>query len=217
MKRTVFLIAGLLMVLTTASATDLSKNSKENDIDVTKRYRYAQPIVFVERGVEFLIFPDGSFDFNANYHDDYYNSNSRRNTINASYNDPRVSINYTSSTPRNTYISRDRSGNIRSIGNVYLNYDRYGKITRVGSVFIDYSRGRNATLSQVGGLRVNYNHWGEIVSVRGVVNQHNRFNDYHIDTHNTWTHNNQHCDNDDDFYYYKQHGKVKKQKKNKWH
>ncbi len=214
MKRTVFLIAGLLMVLTTASAKDLSKNNKENDI--TKRYRYAQPIVFIERGVEFLIFPDGSFDFNANYYETHYNSNSRRNTINASYNSPRVNINYTTSTPRNTYISRDRNGAIRSIGDVYLNYDRYGKVTRVGSVFIDYSRGRNATLSQVGGLRVNYNHWGEIVSVRGVVNQHNRFNDYHID-HNTWVHNNQHCDNDDDFYYYKQHGKVKKQKKNKWH
>ncbi|MBP0902506.1 hypothetical protein ACFSKN_02660 [Mariniflexile gromovii] len=207
MKRTVLLFAGLSMVFLTASATDLNFNKENNKIDITKHYRYAQPIVFVERGVEFLIFPDGSFDFNSNYN----NSNSRRNSINASYNGPRVSINYSSAHTRSPYISHDRNGIIRSIGDVHLNYDRYGKITRVGSVSIDYGKGKNATLTKVGGLKVNYNHWGEIVSIRGAVNKYNRFNDYHIDNHNTYVNNNYH--NDADYYYYKQNGKIKKQKK----
>lgn len=212
MKRIVLLFAGLLIGLATASATELSNSNKGNDIDITKRYRYAQPIVFVERGVEFLIFPDGSFDFDSKYNNTYYNSNSRRNTINASYNGPRVSINYSTAHEANRYISRDRNGIIRSIGDVNLNYDRYGKITRVGSVFIDYSRGKNATLAQVGGLKVNYNHWGEIVTIRGVVSQYNRFNDYHIDNHSAYTYKN-HYYNDADYYYYKQNGKIKKHKK----
>ena len=41
----------------------------------------------MERSFEFLIFPNGSFDFNTNfnrsYHDDsYYRSNSRRSNVN---------------------------------------------------------------------------------------------------------------------------------------
>ena len=66
MKRLLLLFAGLLIGLTSASATELHHQKKKTKIDKTKRYRYAQPIMFVERGVEFLVFPDGSFDFNTN-------------------------------------------------------------------------------------------------------------------------------------------------------
>ncbi|MEN3324153.1 hypothetical protein VP395_10465 [Mariniflexile soesokkakense] len=224
MKRTVLLLAGLLIGLTTVSATNLNNNNNENGI--VKRYRYAQPIVFVERGVEFLIFPDGSFDFNTNINGVYNGSNSRRSSINASYNGPRISVNYSSSQPKGTYISRDRNGTIRSIGDVYLNYDRYGKVTRIGSVFVDYSRGRNATLAQVGGLRVNYNHYGEIVNIYGQINRYNTncnvcgtlsctVNHKHKKGHNDCDRDDDRYDNDDNYYYYKQNGKEKKYKKYK--
>ena len=225
----------LLTGLTVVSATNnhhSDHNKKNNKYD-----RYAQPIIFMERGVEFLIFPDGSFDFNTNNYDPYYNdgvyyksNRSKRSNVNINYRGPNVNVAY-SNNIRNSgvYISRDRFGQVRRIGNVFLNYDRRGKVTRIGSVFIEYGRGRNGTLRQVGGLRVNYNHWGEIVNLRGQVNRYQ--NDFchvcgvnscsmthdfgnHRDRHfhdNDWFDNNR----DDNYYYYKKNGKIKKQKKNK--
>ncbi|WP_372756442.1 hypothetical protein [Mariniflexile sp.] len=210
MKTILLLLTGLLINITTVSAENLSNNN--NTTDVSKHYRFAQPISFIERGVEFFIFPDGSFDYDLN-RTTYYGSNSKRSTINASYNGPRISVNYSSSVPMRTNISRDRNGNIRSINNIVLNYDRYGKISRVGSVHIDYGRGKNGTLSQVGNLKVNYNRWGEIASVRGFVNQNNRFVTYNLRKENDYASNNSRYDNDDNYYYYKQNGNIKKQKK----
>lgn len=219
MKRTVLLIAGLLIGLTTASAAEF-KN--EGDIlDKTKRYRNAQPIVFIERGVEFLIFPDGTFDFNTN--DRYNSSYSRRGSINATYNGPRISVNY-SSNARGIHISRDRNGTIRSIGDVNLNYNRYGQVTRIGTVFMDYSRGRHAVLIQVGGLHVNYNHYGAIINTYGQINRYNNncnvcgtlscnMKHNHKNKHYNKYYDNDRYDDDNDHYYYKQNGKVKKYKK----
>ena len=221
MKRAVLLFASLLIGLTTASASEIHTTHDGTSVDKNKRYRYAQPIVFIERGVEFLIFPDGTFDFNTNK--TYYGSNSRRSAINATYNGPRVSINY-SSQPRGVQIYRDRNGSIRSVGDVHINYDRYGKITRVGSIFIDYSRGRNAILTEVGGLRVNYNHYGEIVKIHGQINRYNNtcnvcgtlsctMKHNHKKEHYKYDRDHDRYDNDDNYYYYKKDGKVKKYKK----
>ena len=219
MKRLVLLFAGLL-IGTAAIATELNHQNPDSDLNINKRYRYAQPISFMERGIEFLIFPDGSFDFNTHatdvYYDDMYykNNNTRRGSINATYRGPNVSIQLTSNrTNRGVQIIHDRNGKVRRIGNVFLNYDRYGNITRAGSVYIRYNRGRNATITQVGNLKVNYNRWGEIVSTRGYVNWNNRNTHYDVIRHND--RNDYHYDNDDNYYYYKQNGKVKTQKKNK--
>lgn len=110
MKTTLLLITGLLMSITTLNASE----NHSDKIDITKQYRYAQPIVFVERGVEFGVFPDGSFDFNTNYNDPYNNA-SRRTSINVSYNGPRVSVSYSSAIRNRTYISRDRNGIVSSV------------------------------------------------------------------------------------------------------
>jgi hypothetical protein len=231
MKRLVLLFAGLLIGLTTASATEQTNQKPEKHLDISKQYRYAQPIMFMERGVEFLIFPDGSFDFNTHtlngYYDDvYYKNNSRRGSVNATYRGPNVNVSFSSNrVDRGVQIIHDRDGKVRRIGNVFLNYDRYGNITRAGSVYIRYSRGRNATVAQVGGLRVNYNRWGEIVNMRGQVNRYSDYcnfcgatscsvNHLHNDRDRHYNEDNFYH-NDDNYYYYKQHGKVKKQKKNK--
>ncbi|MEL0456437.1 hypothetical protein WJN01_09375 [Flavobacteriaceae bacterium SZ-1-7] len=231
MKRVLLVCAGLLIGLTTASATETTTEKPKTKIDINNNYRYAEPIMFLERGIEFLIFPDGSFDFNTHinnngHNDDFYfrNSNSRRGSINASYSGPNVSVQYSSDfANRGVSISRDRDGKIRRIGHVYLNYNRYGKITRVGSVFIGYGRGRTATLTQVGGLHVNYNRWGEIVSTHGKVNRYDSYCNFCGDHSCTISHehgnngyyHDDHDNYDDGYYYYKQNGKVKKQKKNK--
>ena len=148
-----------------------------------KKKRYAQPIMFVKRGIEFLIFPDGSFDFNNNiddgfYDDTYYRFNSRRSNINTTRRGPNSSIKYRLNryTNRGVLISRDRDGKVRRIGNVYVNYDRSGRITRTGSIFMSYNRGKYSNLYRVDGLQVNYNQRGEIVNTRGQVNRF--YNDY---------------------------------------
>ena len=235
MKRLLLLFAGLLIGLTSASATELHHQKKKTKIDKTKRYRYAQPIMFVERGVEFLVFPDGSFDFNTNYENTFQNDlyykkrNSKRSSVNNTYGAPGKRVKYTSYRHRNRgiSISHDRDGKVRRIGNIFLNYDRRGKLKRVGSIYMNYKR--NSTLTQVGGLRVKYNHWGEIVYTRGQVNRFSNscnicgVNSCSID-HNhrdrnydddDWYDDDIYDNDDDNYYYYKQNGKVKKHKKRK--
>ncbi|MFD1613990.1 hypothetical protein [Gelatiniphilus marinus] len=235
MKRSLLVFAGLLIGLTSASATELNHQDQKTKLDKTKRYRYAQPIMFIERGVEFLVFPDGSFDFNTNFenrfnNDSYYKKRaSKRRNTNNTYGAPGKRVKYSSKRYRNrgVLISHDRNGKVRRIGNLFLNYDRRGKLKRVGSIYINYKR--NGTLTQVGGLKVKYNPWGEIVYTHGQVNRysyscnicgisacntnHNhRDNDYGDDY--DWYDDNVY--DDDNHYYYKQNGKVKKNKKNKY-
>nr|WP_099565795.1 hypothetical protein [Gaetbulibacter sp. 4G1] len=239
MKRLLLLFTGLLIGLTTVSATELNYKNQKTKLDKTKRYRYAQPIMFVERGVEFLVFPDGSFDFNTNYEDTFYNDsyyrtrNTKRGRVNTTYGAPGSRVKYTSYRHRNrgVSISHDRDGKVRRIGSIFLNYDRYGKLKRVGSIYMSYKH-RNGTLTQVGGLRVKYNHWGEIVYTRGQVNRfsnscnicgvssceinHNHRDRHDNDYDNDWYDEDDGVyNNDDDFYYYKQNGKTKKHKKRK--
>ena len=234
MKRLLLLFAGLLIGLTTVSAKALNHQKLENNLDITKRYRYAQPIMFVERGVEFLIFPDGSFDFNTNannsyYGNSYYKKNSRRGSKNVTYGNrnSRYKYNAYRHNKKGVSISRDRDGKVRRICNVYLNYDRYGKIKRAGSVYMNYGY-RHGKLNQVGGLRVHYNHWGGIINTRGQVKRYSDYcnfcgaqsctvdhshRDRHHDNHdNDW--DDDIHDNDDNYYYFKQNGKVKKHRRN---
>lgn len=230
MKKTLLLLTGLLIGLTTVSATTVKDYDVGQKQFLKNRSRFAQPIMFVERGVEFLIFPDGSFDFNTDFYDLFYNDNAyyksgtRRSSVNVNYRGPNMSIGFSNNHNGGVYISRDRYGLVRRIGNVYVNYNRNGQVSRVGSVYIDYGRGRNNTLRQVGGLRVNYNAWGEIVNVFGQVN---RYHDNYCNI-NGWAGNQARNDigylqdndwydgdYDDNYYYYKNNGKVKKQKKMK--
>lgn len=233
MKRFLLLFATVLVGLTSASATTPNHQNQKSKLDKANRYRYAQPIRFIERDVEFLVFPDGSFDFNTNYentfhNDSYYrNRTSKRSGVNSTYRAPRRQVKHTSYRHRNqgVFISHDRNGKVRRIGNIFLNYDRYGKIKRVGSIYIGYKR--DGTLNQVGGLRVKYNHWGEIAFTRGHVNRFNNncnicgVNSCNI-SHNQnnlyddeYWYDNDIYDNDDNYYYFKQNGKVKKHKKRK--
>jgi len=230
MKKLVLLFAAALMSLTTVTAAEtVSAHKKGKHLDKTKRYRYAQPIVFVERGVEFLVFPDGSFDFNTQLDGVFFNDNdfyyrdqkSRRGSINTTYGTPNATVRFSKKRSRGVLVLHDRDGKVRRIGNMFLNYDKFGKIKRIGSIYMSYNRG-NGRLKQVGGLRVNFNRWGEIVHMRGQVSP---FSDFcgvcgvsscsvdHFHDHDNW--NDDWYGDDDDFYYYKQNGKVKKQKKHK--
>ncbi|HLT54224.1 MAG TPA: hypothetical protein VKZ97_10045 [Flavobacteriaceae bacterium] len=214
MKRLLVLATVLLSSMATVSALETNTNLTKETLDVTTRYRYAQPIMFVERGVEFLIFPDGSFDFNTNpgdYGDVYYRTtqvNTRRSSVNVTYGAP-AQAHY-----GGVIITHDRDGKVRRIGNVFINYDREGKIKRAGSVYMTYNRG-NGRLTQVGGLQVNFNAWGEIVHTSGQVNRESAYINSYTGVASTPTYygNDSGYVDDEDFYYYRKGKEVKKQKK----
>ena len=52
MKNFYLLFVGLLLSVTTTQANVISDQANGSENGLTNRYRYAQPIKFVERGVE---------------------------------------------------------------------------------------------------------------------------------------------------------------------
>lgn len=221
MKKVTLLFAMVLMGLTSATANESSVEIYK-DLDITSRYQFSQPILFVERGVEFLIFADGSFDFNT----DFIGNSTRpythyriRRGVNRSFGAPGVRSRHFGS--RGVLVTHDRLGRVRRLGNVFINYDRQGLIKRAGSVYMRYRQG---LLKQVGNLRLQYNLRGRLIGTTGQVNFSNPGSGICGVTGNTVNHNNFHnlnhwnnndidIDLDDDFYYYRQDGTVKKQHK----
>lgn len=232
MKKLVLLFTGLLIGLTTVTAAEkVESASKGEDLTTNFYNHYTQPIQFVERGVEFLIFPDGTFDFNTNvesnhYDNDYDNgyyrrSNTRRRSVNTTYGAPRTRVNYTRPRSRGVIITHDASGKVRRIGNVFANYNRIGQVKRLGRVYMRYNR--NGILTQVGGLQLKYDRRGRLIRIIGQVNFNNQdcgicggsscstnHFDYTNQQDNDWDSD---WNTDDDNYYYKKDGKVTKQKK----
>lgn len=185
-------------------------------------YRHVEPIVFIERGVEFLIFPDGSFDFNTNlnmssktHNTVYYTGNTtlRRSSVNGIQGATNYSHSYYGATRnQGVIIQHDHNGKVTRVGNVFVKYDRAGKVKRLGSVYMNYDR--SGKLSQVGDLHVRYNRWDEIVTMQGVVNRANTYNRYET-YYTTAQASSVYTDysTQDNYYYYKNGGIVKKQKK----
>lgn len=221
-------MAMVLMGLTSAKATTAG-HAVLNGEDVNNaRYSYAQPILFVERGVEFLVFEDGSFDFNTDLitttsnDDNYYYRRTRTRSgrsTNRTFGAPNTSYN---AGDRGVLIRHDTQGRVRRVGNVFINYDSQGRLKRVGSVYVTY---RSGQLMQVGGLRILYNRHGDVIGTRGFVNSNNQgcgicgisgcgtdHFDFEQNNDNSW---NEDWDNDDDHYYYRKGGETLKKKKKK--
>lgn len=222
MKKIAILFTAVLMGLTSVSAAENSSAQLTKDLDLTSRYRYTQPVTFIERGVEFLIFADGRFDFNTNVISLrraglYFQRNTRRRSINVPIGTPGTLKHHYGS--RGILVNHDRLGRLKRVGNVFINYDQYGRIKRVGSVNVSYRQG---FLRQVGGLKLQYNRNGRLIHTKGFVNRNNQDCNFcgnaecdidhreRFDDFNRWE--NDYIDNDN-FYYFKQNGKVKKQKK----
>lgn len=218
------------MGLTTVTAAEKEKTAQGEDLKLNSRYGFEQPIQFVERGIEFLIFPDGTFDFNTNIEGNHYNnhlgyyrkSNSRRGSINATFGAPGTRVKYSRPRNRGVIVTHDYNGRVRRIGNVFVNYNRFGQVKRLGSVYISYNH--RSLIKQIGGLHIKYDRRGQIIRLKGHVNYSNQgcgicgmtsCNVNHFDTHihNDVHYENDWDENDDDFYYYKNGKKGKKHKK----
>ena len=204
MRKLVLLFTGMLIGLTTVTAE--TKSASQGEDLVLNRNYYAQPILFVERGVEFLIFPDGSFDFNTQIEqtqgDNYYRrSTTKRRSVNTTYGAPGTQVTYSTPRDRGMIITHDRDGKVRRIGHVFLNYNRTGQIKRIGSVYIAYNR--QGLVSQIGSMRLKYNKRGHLIKTIGHINRSNTGN-YDGQQHDYNT--------NDDNYYYRKGVKTKKTK-----
>lgn len=123
------------------------------------RYGYAtngEPIVFMERDIEFYVFLNGDFDFNTRPFDTQGTYVYRRGTSAVAPN-----VNY------GVRIEHDSFGRVRRVGNTFINYDAQNRVRRIGNVYMTYNR---YGLSQIGGLHIRYNSRGMITSVTGSVN-----------------------------------------------
>lgn len=164
MKKITLLVAGLLMSgsLALASETTIfSGKPTHYAID----YREAEPVVFMERGVEFLVFPNGEFDFNTEPStrpsDTYHRYG--RGRYNETYGAPNRG--------GGVRIEHDQAGRVRRVGNVFINYDARGRVKRIGTIYMSYN---SFALAQIGNLRLIYNRSGQIVDATGYVNAYNR-------------------------------------------
>ncbi|MDC8003946.1 hypothetical protein POV27_07770 [Aureisphaera galaxeae] len=200
MKKVLLLVALFLGGMTTQlTAQHHGNHGGHTTIKKGKKHRYynSQSVRFVEDGVLFTVYTDGTFDFeeaaicgtpyqyqrqrqrqnrNVVYHGNSNNRRGRRGHIN--YNRLRVKT--------------DLYGNIIAVNNICIGYKRNGKVKQIGSVPIYHQRG---FMVQVGGMTIEYNRFGEIRRTYGTINRFNRnvwhddwytYNDYDNDWDDDW-------------------------------
>ncbi|WP_299684587.1 hypothetical protein [uncultured Dokdonia sp.] len=164
MKKLVVLVV-LFLGGMTAQANEVTNLDHANTTGI--RYNVPQKIKFVQRGVKFIVFPNGEFDFkflNPQHH-------GRRG-----YNAPGTTYN----NRRRGYVSYDYYGNVTKVGRNYIYYNRNCDVNQIGNVTLRY---RNGRLVRVGNLRIFYNRYGEIAHTEGhvIYNDHYGTNDYYND------------------------------------
>lgn len=113
------------------------------DSTIERTYKANEPYVFVERGVEFAVFPNGEFDFayvGFNYEENPYKTPNRPFSYNGGYN-------------YDMYLQFDIFGAVIQIETVPVYYDNYGRIIQAGSVDISYSED---AIVQIGNMHIQY-------------------------------------------------------------
>lgn len=171
MKKITFLVAAILLVGNAVKASELNFTGDEN----RTRFDFNEPISFMERGIEFFVFPNGDFDFNTRPDDsegDYYFRGAGKKGGGRVNNDRPVNI--------GTLIEHDSFGRVRRVGNTFINYDTRDRVSRIGSVYMRYNR---FALTQIGGMCILYDRFGEITDRIGQVKGRSGF--IAMPTHNT--------------------------------
>jgi hypothetical protein len=200
MKTITFLVASIVLLGNTAKASVIINTADK----VNNRFDMNEPISFIERGIEFFVFPNGDFDFNTRPQDThgdyyYYKTAGNKRTVATS----RRTQNY------GVIIEHDRFGRVRRVGNTFINYDNRDRVNRIGSVYMKYNRW---AISQIGGMQLVYNRRGDLIynigSIKGYshgyaycYNNHCEDNDDQYDSS---------AANSDDYYYYKTDGSKAK-------
>ncbi len=151
----ILFIAVLLLAGVTAKATDQKKSDYQNK--VIKRHTHTQPIAFVEKGIQFFVYLDGSIDYTIS-------EKRHRSRNNWNSNTPGVSRDRTR---YNRFVQYDYNGRLKKVGPNYITYDRYNRVRKIGSISIKHNR--NGMVYQIGALHVFYNRYGKIRYTKGNV------------------------------------------------
>lgn len=163
----VHLFAIAFLVGITAQATINHENTFASPIGDYDRYLNSQSVTFVEGGVMYQVFLNGTFNFDVPHYQAI-----RRNRGRRGQNIGRRSavINTNGRRMLNHRIVKDRRGVIRSVGQTPLFYNDFGKVKNIGGIRLRYSQGR---LLQVGNMQIIYNRRGRVVQTVGHINRAN--------------------------------------------
>jgi hypothetical protein len=189
MKRMLLCIAVVMMIMTTAQASEIGLEENNDFPPRSNRYRNVQPVLFTYNHVDYAIFPNGKVEFELPQRAAVRNNRqvTRRYDV---YR--RSNRNY-----RSSFVRYNRYGQVTKIGNTRISYNSRGNVARIGTLNVSY---RYGALSNVGGLQVLYNRRGQITAARGHVLVRNfyghghdcsdhdfgHFNNGHDDDHQDW-------------------------------
>lgn len=122
------------------------------------RYR-GEAFIFVERGVEFAVFPDGQFDF-------FFNPRGNFNRIPG-----HINYSFNSGYNYGPFIQYDDYGAVIQIENVPVYYDYYGRLIQAGRVRIGYNN--FGQVNRIGNMFLHYNFYNQFTHTSGFINSRN--------------------------------------------
>lgn len=125
------------------------------------RYNQPQSITFIERGVQFVVFTNGQFDFATTRQG--VQGQGRRGS---SHTAPGHTYGVTFPYNNRGFVKYNRYGDVYQVGRSYVNYNRNGDVSQIGSVDLRY---RNGRLVRAGDMQIVYNRRGQIVNLIGHV------------------------------------------------
>jgi hypothetical protein len=199
MKTITLLVAANLLVGSLAFATtDERAVAFDRTRGAAIHYNDAEPIVFMERGIEFFVFLNGDFDFNTRPQDSQGGYFYRRGA--SARGNGAVAVNY------GVRIEHDSFGRVRRVGNTFINYDQFNRVNRIGTVYMRYNR---FALTQIGGMQIAYNRRGQIAHIVGQVNFNRGNVGFTTTTYygsNDYAYQNATTYNDNSYYYYRADG-----------
>jgi hypothetical protein len=134
MKKGILIVLGMFLMVSAIEAKNDNYRPKSNKVN----YSFENSVHFITRGIKFIVFTNGDFDFNSNINNSYSDYNNRNNVA----------------------IARDYNGNIKRVGPISIAYDFRGNVSRIGAISMRYYRNK---LTNVGHLKVRYNRWGNPV------------------------------------------------------
>ena len=148
MKKLYFIFAFLTLGLSATAANSSVYNPYRGDA-----------IIFVERGVEFAVFPDGQFDF-------FFNPRGNFNRIPA-----HINYSFNSGYNYGPFIQYDDYGAVIQIENVPVYYDYYGRLIQAGRVRIGYNN--FGMVDRIGNMFLHYNFYNQLTHTSGFINSRN--------------------------------------------
>lgn len=140
-------------------AIGFSAKAVPGTVENFDRPDYRDAFIFVERGVEFAVFPDGQFDF-------FFNPRGNFNRVPSQFN-----YSFNSGYNYGPFVQYDDYGAVIQIENVPVYYDYYGRILQAGRVKIGYNA--FGMVNRIGNMFLHYNHYDQFTHTSGFINSRN--------------------------------------------